>query len=249
MHNERHANSASTDERYLEALSTLLDGECPQSDAVMDETAADSQCRARWQSYHLIRDVMQNERHAALPANFASLVGEKIAAEQNIADQSADVVSFAGAAASRRQSRSRAAGHRPAAAPRWLPFAGLGLAASVAAAGLIGWQVVKNFDGPAGADLTVAQVTPPVAESPAGDASTSDPLQQTRKSGLVRAVYRGDTGTRWVAASGQHNTQVEQRLNSLLLNHLEDSSMTRVQGVAVHSRLVGYDTATGNDSF
>lgn len=236
------------DERYLQELSSLLDGECTQSEMVIDRAAADDNCRSKWQSYHLIRDVMQKECHSALSSDFCSRVSAEIAREDNI-DSTSDVISFASAGASVRASRSRAV-RRPAAAPaapRWLPFAGLGLAASVAAAGFIGWQVLQNFDATTNGQqgITVAQVDAPSPENPIADAVAESGVE----SGLIRAVYRGETGTRWVAVSGQHNEKVEQRLNSLLLNHLEDSSMTRVQGMAVHSRLVGYDRAQVNESF
>ncbi len=255
MQTDNQANSAGADERYLQELSALLDGECNQSDSILEHAASDDECRAKWQSYHLIRDVMQKECHSSLPADFCSLVSEKIALEEDIADASADVIPFADASEHARRARNagETSGRRRrrtkqpgSASPRWLPVAGFGLAASVAAAGFIGWQVINNFDQPGAAQsITVAQ-----GETTAPQNPIAGPInEQGPESGLVRAVYRGDTGTRWVAVAGEHNPRVEQRLNSLLLNHLEDSSMTRVQGMAVHSRLVGYDAETIDESF
>jgi len=227
----------------LEQLSALMDSECSVAERVLDEAAVNSAHREKWQSYHLIRNVMQNERHSALPADFADLVSAKIVAEPNIAN-GGEVVSIASARSGRRtSSTSRAQQPSQSSSPRWLPFAGLGLAASVAAAGFVGWQVFADFDGGLSQqDVTVAQLSAP-ADNAAGVENTQV------ETGLVRTVYRGDAGTRWVAVSGEQDSQVEQRLNSLLLNHLEDSSMTRVQGMVVHTRLVGYDTGTVNESF
>lgn len=257
MQKDNDTNSGGADQQYLQELSALLDGECRSSQLVMNDAAANEACRASWQSYHLIRDVMQKECPSALPANFASLVSEQIAHEDNIADhtasdqQSAAVIPFADAGSAPRQSRQKKTKRRSASravgTPRWLPFAGLGLAASVAAAGVVAWQVVQNYQGPATAQsITVAQAdtsTNQLAIDP--DSAASPGIE----SGLVRAVFRGDTGTRWVAASGQHDAKVEQRLNSLLLNHMEDSSMSRVQGMVAHTRLVGYDSESIDDSF
>lgn len=235
MRKNKDANSAGADEQYLQELSAVLDGESPYAESVLGEATSSDDCRASWQRYHLIRDVMQNERSVALPTNFASQICEKIAQEPQINTTPVDVVSFADA---RQKRASRPSVSAPVAArrPGWLPFAGMGLAASVAAAGFIGWQVISDR-GALQPDITTAQLTPLPG------------LQQSADTGLVKTVYRGDRGTRWTAVGGEHNAAVEQRLNSLLMSHLEDSNMSRVQGMVALSRVVGYDTGSVNDSF
>ncbi len=242
MRSDNNANGNKADEQYLQELSALLDGELNSNDDVLYRATCEDQCRGSWQSYHLIRDVMQKEHHAALPNNFASLVSEKIALEDDISDATADVIPFADAKRSRTQTR-QVQQRETHSAPTWLPFAGLGLAASVAAAGFIGWQVLGNSQstGQAPADNTVAEA---VVESPATPVTVA-----SVDTGLVRTVYRGDSGTSWVPVSGERDAKVEQRLNSLLLNHLEDSNMARVQGLVAHTRVVGYDSELVNESF
>lgn len=248
MRKNKDAHSAGADEQYLQELSAVLDGESPHAESVLGEASSSDACRASWQSYHLIRDVMQNERSVALPTNFASQVCERISHEADIeaemepqTNTAPAVLSFADG---RKRRASRPSVSMPAAArkPTWLPFAGLGLAASVAAAGFIGWQVISSDRTTLQPDITTAQVQAP---QPA--------LQQrlaATDTGLIKTVYQGaDRGTRWSAVGGEHNAAVEQRLNSLLMTHLEDSNMSRVQGMVALSRVVGYDTGSVNDSF
>jgi negative regulator of sigma E activity len=240
MRTDNNANGTKADEYYLQELSALLDGESNDTEDVLRRAVVSDDCRDSWQSYHLIRDVLQKEHHSALPADFASRVSASIAMEDNIADSTADVIPLARARETREQRRVVRPRESQVAAPRWLPFAGLGLAASVAAAGFIGWQVFSNSQsqGPA-ADITVAQA---VIESP-------QVVPQASDSGLVRTVYRGESGTNWVPVGGARDAKVEQRLNSLLMNHLEDASLSSVQGLVAQTRVVGYDSESINESF
>ncbi len=248
MRKDNNANGTKADNRYLQELSALLDGESMDTEDVLRRATSDDDCRCSWQSYHLIRDVLQNEHHTALPADFASRVSAAIAVEEDISESAPNVIPLAGARESRRERQMERPVASPresqVAAPKWLPFAGLGLAASVAAAGFIGWQVIinSNSQGSLAPDITTAQA---VIETP----QVVPQVVSQADSGLVRTVYRGESGTRWVPVAGERDAKVEQRLNSLLLNHLEDSSMASVQGLVAHSRLVGYDSESVNDSF
>ena len=124
MRSDNNANGNKADEQYLQELSALLDGELNSNDDVLNRATCDDECRGSWQSYHLIRDVMQKEHHPALPGNFASLVSEKIALEDDISETSADVIPFAEARRTRTQ-REPVQSRESRAAPQWLPFAGL----------------------------------------------------------------------------------------------------------------------------
>ena len=108
------------------------------------------------------------------------------------------------------------------------------------------WQLNKSQAGFESSPVAVAQSTS------ADTNNISDPGQSVHVSDASGQVaYQREPGTRWVVAtSAQRDAAVEQRLNSLLLNHLEDSAMGRVQGMMAHSRVVAYDSSGPvNESF
>ena len=230
----------SGDNARLEAISALIDGESgPSAQDLIDSVVGDTHGKDTWQRYHLVRDVMQRDYHPALSPDFASKVSQSLDGDFDAAaEPESNVMSFADKSA--RLKARKGSGRRPA----WLPVAGLGLAASVAAAGFMAWQVNKSQSGLDGAPVQVAQnVGPETSEN-----ETQQPVLLA--DATVRTVYNREPGTRWVVTtSAQRDQQVEKRLNSLLINHLEDSTMGRVQGMMAHSRVVAYDSGTVNESF
>ena len=239
MRTDNNANGTKADGYYLQELSALLDGEPNDTGDVLRRAVESDDCRHSWQSYHLIRDVLQREHHAAIPADFASRVSVSIAMEANIAEATTNVIPLAGVREPRGQRSAVRLRESQVAAPKWLPLAGLGLAASVAAAGFIGWQVFNNSQSPGpAADLTTALA---VIEAPQ--------VAPQADTGLVKTVYVNGSGTSWVPVGGERDAKVEQRLNSLLMNHLEDASLTSVQGLVAQTRIVGYDSESVNESY
>jgi len=66
------------------ALSALMDGQAPSTEAACRAWSADSSARADWHAYHVIGDVMRSDEHradAAHDARFLAAVRERLAAE------------------------------------------------------------------------------------------------------------------------------------------------------------------------
>ena len=235
-------STASDGNSRFEAISALVDGEFSNdTESLLNSAVCEKDCKDAWQRYHLVRDVLQRDYHPALGADFASKVSQSLDDEFDLSSGAgSNVMSFVDK--THRSKARRTLGRKTA----WLPVAGLGLAASVAAAGFMAWQLNKSQAGFESSPVAVAQSTS------ADTNNISDPGQSVHVSDASGQVaYQREPGTRWVVAtSAQRDAAVEQRLNSLLLNHLEDSAMGRVQGMMAHSRVVAYDSSGPvNESF
>ncbi len=240
-----------------EELSALVDGELANDvEALLEGVSCDESCRAAWQRFHLVRDVIQKDYRSALPLNFAANVSKQIAGEDNYsavavgsdADDS-NIVSLLpeNAKKSRRRKNSNGDG---GARRQWLPVAGLGLAASVAAAGFMAWQLTRNNSSLQNDPVSVVSTENQSSDNPVLVAANETDQPMILAGTSVPTAYKNAVGTRWqVSTATPRNRQVENRLNSLLLNHLEDSAMGRVQGMMAHSRVVAYDSVPVNESF
>lgn len=216
----------------IEALSELMDGEYQGNpESLLDKAGCDASCKSTWHHYHLVRDVIQQEYQPALPVDFAARVSREVAREDNLSVPVQKVVSLDSKRSATRKSWFTGLGQ---------PLMGLGMAASVAAAGFVAWQLIGTQNQPDTESISVARLDAPAV------VQTAEPATD----GLVPAVYVREAGTRWTATTADaRNHQVEQRLNSLLMNHLEDSTMGQVQGMLAHSRVVAYDSVPSNESF
>ena len=147
-------------------------------------------------------------------------------------------------------SRAKSAKKQNAPFAMWKPVAGLGLAASIAGVGLFFPQLWKP-NQTTGNDAQLALGVPSSIAAPDATLSQDNPsnlqtvsLQQQSES-HVSANGLGqldNTGTRWrMNSQVPRNKEIEQRLNTLLTNHLEDASMGRVHGMLSHSKVVSYD--------
>ncbi len=197
----------------------MVDEEAADASSSIDGLLGDAEARGAWQRYHLVRDVIQNEYNAALPTNFADLVREEIAFEA----PHTNVVPLQ--AAARRPAPAEIEPVRASARLGvWKPVAGLAVAAS-----LIGGTFLSTQLSDTGAPQT--QPTP-VVENP-----------EPRSTPSVTLVAELAPGTQWQLEGnpGEDNSLRVARLNSLLTNHLEVASMGKVQGMMLHSRVVGYD--------
>ena len=113
-------------------LSSLADGELDpaQSRRVVERLAGSPGLQARWRRYHLIRDTLQGQLPESLDPDLAGRVSRLVDAEPAI---------------------------RMSQQPAWLrPLAGVALAASVAAAAIVGIRSLHGGDS-SGAPLPVAQ--------------------------------------------------------------------------------------------
>ena len=234
-------------------LSAFADGETNADDQLANSEIAglastDQEAMATWRSIHITRDVIQNEYHSALDADFASKLSDKIYAEEETLqgtvvamDQARDRLRSADTQIPR-VSREKPAGSSAKVVSMALfkPVAGLGLAASLAGGAFL-FSELWNENGGVGnqLDQTVASTAPEVSNIPSLNAND---IQQVAVGG-TRSIGVENAGTRWRSESSQRNQQVEQRLNALLTNHLEDASMGRVHGgMLSHSRVVSYDS-------
>ncbi len=206
--------------KNFEYISAMVDEEVADGSSAVDGVLGDAEARGAWQRYHLVRDVIQNDYNPALPTNFAELVREEIAFEAPLSN----VVSLQAA-------RPRAANPEHADPRRanarlgiWKPVAGLAVAASLIGGTLLSTQL---------RDSGAPQTRPtPVVENP-----------EPPKTSSVTMVAELAPGTRWQMEGevSEDNSERIARLNSLLTNHLEVASMGKVQGMVLHSRVVGYD--------
>ncbi len=236
-------SSFNSDPRLMHDLSELVDGEFDgNSETLLNKISGDDHCKAAWNRYHIMRDVMQRDYHPAINSDFTASLSRQIAQE--------DVLSVAPVETSNvaplMPRKSGVSTARQARRPRraWQPVAGLGLAASVAAAGFVVWQLTGQQTTDLGVSVETAQINV-VTETT--DNNTQPILLVDA---VAPAVYKQEPGTRWMASTSEpRNAQVEQRLNSLLLSHQEDSTMGQIQGMLAHSRVVAYDSVPVNDSF
>lgn len=235
----------------------------------------DQEAMLAWQSTHLTRDVLQADYTAALRPDFAALVSQQIAAEPALqaneyTADSRQVVSLAEARSARRPDATP--DFRPDVARRaaasssqqnepfklWKPVAGLGLAASLAGATLLFSQLLQT-EQPGGSLVADTSSTTGEVQNVASQNSSQNSNQNVDiNSGstgvgnndvetLQASVRMENRGTRWRMDSDlPRNKQIEQRLNTLLTNHLEDARMGRVTGMMSHSRVVGYDSIQGD---
>ena len=248
------------------ALSALADNERGDNEGMTDAELIGLACKDKeamlsWQCAHLTRDVLQADYTAALQPGFAARVSAQIAAEAPLQIdtdyqmKSERVVSLSDARQRAAQGkRARQPASRSAVPNQnepfklWKPVAGLGLAASLAGATLLFSQIwqTEKLDGPQVAESSGDAVTQPVVIAETDTVIESNDVETLQASVHV-SVPMENRGTRWRMDSDlPRNEQIEQRLNTLLTNHLEDASMGRDTGMMSHSRVVGYDSVQGD---
>jgi sigma-E factor negative regulatory protein RseA len=123
-----------------EQLSTLVDGELANQDAALEQVAADSQLKARWSRYHLIRDVVSG--HVPEQQPFTDIAGR---VSQALEDEPAILAPL--------HKRKRA--HK-------IPYimkqiGGLAIAATVSAVAVITVQQTQQQSSSAPTEIAVAQ--------------------------------------------------------------------------------------------
>ncbi len=229
-----------------QAVSALVDDETvDNAGALLDEIAGNDESRATWHCYHLIRDVMQRDYSTALRPDLARAISRQLESEE-FADEmpGGNVHNLNAYAKKSGVTSSGRTGRRSFV----MPIAGLGLAASVAVASFVGFQYFSATGQPdvSASDSTIAATGS--SESDVVTAQTEPQSPETGQSGLLPRAVLSASGTRWrQATESPRDKLVEQRLNSLLTNHLEDAAMGKVHGILSHSRVVSYDLPVSNE--
>ncbi len=123
-----------------EQLSTLVDGEIANQDALLEQVADDPQLKARWSRYHLIRDVVSS--HVPEQQPFADIAGR---VSQALEDEPAIL-----APVHKRKRTSKL--------PNFMKqVGGLAIAATVSAVAVITVQQTQEESSSAPTEIAVAQ--------------------------------------------------------------------------------------------
>ena len=250
-----------------ESLSQLMDGEWQDIDrsACVAGLCDDEASRARWARMHLARDAMKGEPVLAAPSladRVRSAIDDEPAYSNvvGLGHGSGPLARTVPAATGIDRGLPPVAGStagpvappaskaRPVVARAWPSPAGMGLAATVAIATLVGlsaWQGAPDTpDGPIGTLGTLGPVAGALDErrdaTVEGERSPG-PVPGAR---LPRVEPVGNSGSYWVSGTaddaGQRSAG-EERLNGFLMQHLENGAGTSREGLLPYSRLVGYD--------
>lgn len=218
-----------------ERLSSLLDGELDdtQQRHAIDALGGDAKARDRWERFHLASDALHGNLPDAIDAQFASRVMAAIEDEPTIL-----------APPSRKSSVSTAHARTPSRFSK--RFAGLAVAASVAAIAVMGVESLYHEDPAAPLNQQVAESTAPPSEyirlakqpSPsrvATLASVNAPLATSpvaTPSLKVRAEM--------LRAHPDIVRRIDPRLHKYLLNHSQQTARSNIQGVMPYARIVTY---------
>lgn len=199
-------------------LSALMDDHVDDSSAALDNLT--EQDHAFWERMHLTRDVLRGEYAPLLDDGFAARVSAALD-DAPRPERDDNVVPLVAKAAPEPRRNWRQIG------------SGLAVAATVAAVSVLGWRSLSPVS-PEGAAPALVQNAPSV--QPAGTSLGVSPRPQVQ---LVN-----NSGTYWVVGNQRiEDTDTEERLNSLLSDHLETSTARSVSGALPYGRLVGYDEA------
>ena len=181
-------------EKISEQLSAMFDDELDQQEheLLLLRLKHENDLKSSWARYQLIGDAMRNNLDALSGADLLDGVRQRIEQEPAI-----------------RQLEARTPVHFR----MMKPFAGMAIAASVAAMALIGLQNLGQGESPASSVPRLAQAT------------TNTSIQRV-------------SGTRW----NMQQPETEMRLNGYLVNHSEYTSNISLQGMINYARIAGYDS-------
>jgi len=217
-----------------ERLSSLIDGELDdtQQRHAMDTLGSDAEARDRWERFHLASDALHGNLPDAIDPRFASRVMAAIEDEPTILAPPPP----------RKSSVSTAHARTPSSFSK--RFAGLAVAASVAAIAVMGveslyhndpavplnQQVAENNTPQSGFVRLAKQPSPPAA---ATLASVNAPLAT---SPAVRAEI--------LRAHPDIARRIDPRLHKYLINHSQLAARSNIQGVMMpYARIVTYPGA------
>ena len=230
-------NKGKDQQEDQQTLSRLMDGEW--ADLVPSECVVglckDDALKAKWERYHLIRDVMRDE-----PVDVNSTLSQRISAAIAEEPSYSNVTSLSGG--------TPAASSAPAVTsigtmPKWRTgLVGLGVAASVAMVTIVGMNQIQDGRQP-------AQVAAVMQNDSTTTVSAEDAFsQQVPGVPLPQVEFVANTGAFWVSPESTKRVAAEDKLNMFLSQHIENSPTTVREGMLPYSRLVGYDEAVTSQS-
>lgn len=224
-----------------QTLSRLMDGEWADlnpAESVVGLCKNDA-LKAKWERYHLIRDVMRNE-----PVEVDSALSLRISAA--IADEPSysNVTALSGGMSSAETSAAQTDSTVTpiGVMPKWrTSLVGLGIAASVAMVTVVGMNQLQegNQEGNQSAQVAAATDNVPASVVTAEEAFS----QQVPGAPLPQVEFVANTGAFWVSPESTKRVEAEEKLNMFLSQHIENSPTTVREGMLPYSRLVGYDEA------
>ena len=188
---------------FEERISGLVDGELHDADRAdaIDTLLHNDSARQCWERYHLISDAMKRNLPAAMDKGFANSVMAALKDEPTVlAPPRREVSTFT------------------------KRVAGLAVAASVAAIGVLGVQFMYQEDGLVTAPDQIAQLQP--SQSSAGNPALQSSVQLVSQEAIPLTSRR-----------------IPPNLNRYLLDHSQQTA--GVQGIVPYARIVTYP-ASGN---
>ncbi len=220
-----------------EQLSSLIDGELDDTRQrhAIDALAHDAEARDRWGRFHMASDALHGNLPEAIDPRFATRVMAAIEDEPTILAPPS----------SRRPSVST--DHAPARSSFSKRFAGLAVAASVAAIAVMGveslyhedpaaprsQQVAENEAAPSEYIRLAKQPSPPPG---ATLASVNAPLATSAAASLAARAEM-------LRAHPEIARRIDPRLHKYLINHSQQAGRSNIQGVMPYARIVTYPGA------
>ncbi len=220
-----------------ERLSSLLDGELDdtQQRHAIDALSGDAGARERWERFHLAGDVLHGDLAEAIDPRFTSRVMAAIDDEPAILAPPPP----------RQSSTTRT--HAPSRLSK--RFAGLAVAASVAAVAVMGVESLYHEDPAAPLNQQVAENTSPPSEyirlAKQPSLSTAAPLASVVNAPLTApssplAAPSLTARTEMFRAHPEIVRHIDPRLHKYLINHSQQAARSNIQGVMPYARIVTY---------
>jgi negative regulator of sigma E activity len=215
-----------------EQFSALIDGELGDSDRerLLDKVGTDAECRKRWHRYHLISDTLHSGLPDSIKPDFSSSVMSAIEKEPAILSPQSS-------------RNSTETGKHAAHSPVTKRFAGLAIAATVAAVAVL--SVQNNFKPEPEQQLAtmpssnefvrMAPQQPSLARATPGPA-----VGMRNKSGGPAMTVSSALQSSSVISDpvGKSDQQLREQLYQYIVNHNQRVSGGQFQGIMPYARIV-----------
>ncbi len=234
-----------------EQLSSLLDGELDeiQQKEAIEVLGNDDKAREQWYRYHLARDAMHGNLPDGINLQFSARVMAAIDAEPAILAPSPHSISSTSSNTSTETSAPPASvtsidqTSTSSSSSISKRFAGLAVAASVAAVAVMGVETFYRADPSASGSQQVAAVNAPQTEFVR---LAKQPLAQSATATLASVNAPAVQATTVSAHPGVYaprqdgSRRIDPRLHKYLINHSQLAARSNVQGVMPYARIVTY---------
>ncbi len=221
-----------------ERLSSLIDGELDdtQQRHAIDALIHDADARERWERFHLASDALHGNLPGAIDPRFASRVMAAIEDEPTI---------LAPPPPRKPSVSTDSTDHAPARASFSKRFAGLAVAASVAAIAVMGVESLYHEDPMAPRNQQVAESKAEPSEYIRLARQPSAPLGATLASSnapLATSAAGPSLAARaeMLRAHPEIARRIDPRLHKYLINHSQQAARSNIQGVMPYARIVTY---------